>query len=82
MADKYEKSKEDRTAMSKFIEVDNIEFSGSRSLILNIDAITYIDLEPKNVYGRYVYTIRMRDEIDIYVTEQDLWRIKDLIEKM
>ena len=79
MADKYEKSEEDRTAVSKFIELENIEYAGSRNLIINIDAITYIDLEPKNVYGRYLYAIRMRDENDIYVTEQDLWRIKDLI---
>ena len=65
--------------MKQFIEVKDRRTNSETRLLLNLDAITYVNLDPFKRNGSSIYSIRLRDENDIYVSSGDLKQILDAL---
>ena len=72
---------EDLKNMKQFIEVTDRRTNDERRLLLNLDSVTYVHLDPYKRNGSSIYSIRLRDENDIYVSSGDLKRILDALNK-
>lgn len=66
--------------MAKFLEVSDNHTQPSKRLMINLDAITYIHLQPRPG-SKELYALRLNDTDDIHVTPQDLKRILAAIDR-